>query len=106
MPEDFQIFVKPVGAACNLGCTYCYYLDKKGYLPGRWPLKMSDEILEKYINQHIEASTEDPVMFSWHGGEPLLAGIDFYRKAVALQKKYLPARKISNQWNSNQRNHP
>jgi uncharacterized protein len=91
MPEDFQIFVKPVGAACNLGCTYCYYLDKKNIYQEEWPLKMNNEILEKYIRQHIEASKDDPVMFSWHGGEPLLAGIDFYRKAVALQNKYLPA---------------
>jgi uncharacterized protein len=52
---------------------------------------MTDEILEKYIVQHIEASTDEVVMFSWHGGEPVLAGIDFYKRAVKLQKKYLPA---------------
>ena len=90
MPDDFQIFVKPVGAACNLGCTYCYYLCKKDIYDGSGSLRMSDDILEKYIKQHIEASSEETVFFSWHGGEPLLAGIDFYRKAVSIQQKYLP----------------
>jgi uncharacterized protein len=95
MPDLFQIFVKPVGANCNLRCTYCYYLDKKNLYQKAGSSKMNYEILENYIKQHIDASTDDPVMFSWHGGEPLLAGIDFYRKVVALQKKYLPAGKTA-----------
>jgi uncharacterized protein len=90
MPDAFQIFIKPVGAICNLGCTYCYYLNKIDFYQGDGSFRMSDDILEKYIKQHIETSYDEPVFFSWHGGEPLLAGIDFYRKAVALQKKYLP----------------
>jgi uncharacterized protein len=93
--EEFQIFVKPVGALCNLGCSYCYYLEKKDNYPGSH-LKMSDEVLEKYIIQHLEATTEDPVMFSWHGGEPLLAGLEFFRKAVTIQKRYASGRKILN----------
>ena len=51
---------------------------------------MSDDMLEKYVIQHIQATTDTIINFSWHGGEPLLAGIDFYKKAVALQKKYKP----------------
>jgi uncharacterized protein len=54
---------------------------------------MTDDILEKYIIQHIQASTEDIINFSWHGGEPLLAGIDFYRKALRLQAAHKPAGK-------------
>jgi uncharacterized protein len=58
---------------------------------------MSDDLLEKYVIQHIYASTDEVIFFSWHGGEPMLAGIDFYRKAVSLQKKYLPpGKKILN----------
>ncbi len=51
---------------------------------------MKEELLEEYIRQHIEATTDETVFFSWHGGEPTLAGLDFYRKAVDLQKKMLP----------------
>lgn len=89
MPADFQIFIKPVGALCNLKCSYCYYLEKKVLFSGKGMLPMSNEVLESLIKQMIEASQEEKVFFSWHGGEPLLAGIDFYRKAISLQKKYL-----------------
>jgi uncharacterized protein len=93
--DEFQIFVKPVGAICNLGCSYCYYLEKKNIYPGS-QLKMSDEMLEIYIRQHLDACIDDPVMFSWHGGEPLLAGIEFFRKAVFFQKQYGSGRRILN----------
>lgn len=51
---------------------------------------MTDDILEKYIIQLIQASTENVISFSWHGGEPLLAGIDFYRKVLRLQSAHKP----------------
>jgi uncharacterized protein len=89
--REFQIFVKPVGAICNLNCSYCYYLEKKELYPAGTRFIMSDEVLEKYIIQHIEASTENKISFSWHGGEPLLAGIDFFRKVIKYQNKYKPA---------------
>jgi uncharacterized protein len=89
--REFQIFAKPVGALCNLRCRYCYYLEKQALYPSEEALIMNDDILEKYIIQHIEATTEEIVFFSWHGGEPLLAGIDFFRKVVSLQKKHKPS---------------
>jgi len=70
---EFQIFIKPVGASCNLRCSYCYYLGKKDLYKGSRSIRMSVDILEKYIIQHIDASTDNVIMFSWHGGEPLLA---------------------------------
>jgi len=85
--REFQLFVKPVGALCNLGCKYCYYLDKQDLYDEKG-IVMSDELLEKYIIQHLEASTEEPILFSWHGGEPTLAGLAFYKKVVELQKKH------------------
>lgn len=84
--KEFQIFLKPVGALCNLRCSYCYYLSKSAFSKGE-PVFNNENTAGEYIRQHIEAS-EDVVLFSWHGGEPLLAGIDFYRKMVSLQKKY------------------
>lgn len=88
--REFQVLVKPVGARCNLSCTYCYYSGKKG-LHGEKPAAcMPEDILEGYIKQHIDATVGDSVLFSWHGGEPLLAGIDYFRKIAEVQKTHLP----------------
>ena len=89
--REFQIFAKPVCAACNLKCSYCYYRNRLKRYEGDDIPRMSVEILERYIIQHIEASTEKEIMFSWHGGEPMMAGIDFYRTVVRIQKKHLPS---------------
>jgi len=87
--RDFQIFVKPVGSACNLACRYCYY-SRSGLKaePAKGP--MAGDVLASYIRQHMAAAPAEVVRFSWHGGEPTLAGLDFFRRAVALQKKYRP----------------
>ncbi len=92
--REFQIFAKPVGSACNLNCRYCYYLGKKDLYPETGRHFMSDYVLEKYIEQHISATTENIINFSWHGGEPLLAGIGFYKKVLQIQSQYKPAGKI------------
>ena len=85
--KPFVVMVKPVGSACNMHCAYCYYLNA----PGSSPVgKMSLETLERLIRSYMQAASGPVVSFTWHGGEPTLAGLDFYREAVALQKKYLP----------------
>jgi uncharacterized protein len=94
MNREFQIFAKPAGPRCNLNCSYCYYQEKKDLYPGIDHFRMKNYVLEQYIIQHIEATTEDTVFFSWHGGEPILAGIEFYKLVVALQKKHLPPGKL------------
>ena len=91
--RQFSVMAKPVGARCNLDCGYCYYHasghnDLGAGSPG-W--RMSGEVLEEFIRQYIEASAGPAVYFTWHGGEPTLAGLDFYKSAVELQKKYAPA---------------
>jgi uncharacterized protein len=91
--REFQIMVKTVGAICNLDCHYCYYLKKEELYPKGSNFRLSDDTLERYIVQHIQATPKEIVSFSWHGGEPTLLGVDFFRKAVELQKKYLPAGK-------------
>jgi uncharacterized protein len=88
--REFQIFVKPIGPVCNLSCSYCYYLRKEQLYPKAEPFRMPDEILEEYIEQHISASPERVIRFSWHGGEPTLLGLDYFRKIVALQRKHQP----------------
>lgn len=88
--RDFQVFVKPVGALCNLDCSYCYYLDKERLYPEGETFNMTDETLESYIVQHIDASPDEVVRFSWHGGEPTVLGLDFYRRVVELQRRHRP----------------
>ena len=88
--REFQVFVKPLGAVCNMACSYCYYLEKDS-LPGESKkFRMPDVLLEEYIVQHIEASTEKLITFSWHGGEPMLAGPGFFRRIVEIQKRHCP----------------
>ena len=82
--RSFRVMVKPVGPVCNLDCTYCYYLHEKELLPQPPAERPWDELLMELIRQSIEGQDIDTVAFSWHGGEPLLAGIDFYRRAVGL----------------------
>ncbi|MCL4313555.1 MAG: anaerobic sulfatase maturase [Actinobacteria bacterium] len=86
----FVVMAKPVGPICNLDCSYCYYLEKTELYPRRTAFKMSEEVLESYVRQFIEASPGPIVHFVWHGGEPTLAGKDFYRRVLELQNKYLP----------------
>ena len=88
--REFQVFVKPIGPICNLDCRYCYYLKKEQLYQEGEPFRMPDDILEEYIVQHIAASPETVIRFSWHGGEPTLLGLDYFRKIVTLQRKHEP----------------
>ena len=81
---------KPVGSRCNLACEYCYYNRADTIADVSGPRRMSDELLELFIRQYIEASEGPEVHIVWHGGEPAFAGLDFYRLALELQKRYLP----------------
>jgi uncharacterized protein len=86
--QAFQVFIKPVGAQCNMACHYCYYLDRVPSCPDQKGTRMPDEILETYIVHHLQYCKGSPAFFSWHGGEPTLAGLDFFRKVVDMQKKH------------------
>jgi uncharacterized protein len=88
--RPFNIMVFPVGPICNLACKYCYYLNKTSLYPETKDFRMSEELLEEFIKQYIDAQPGPIINFGWQGGEPTLRGIDFFRKAVELEKKYLP----------------
>ena len=94
--KPLYVMLKPVGAHCNLACKYCYYLEKNKLYPTAQRHLMSDEMLEQFTREYIEAQTMNQVLFTWHGGEPLLRSIDFYRKALSLQQKYAGGRRIDN----------
>ena len=94
--------IKPSGSDCNLNCTYCYYLHKKKLFNRQNATRMSDEILQSLVQQYIEGNQHDEIVFSWQGGEPTLMGIDFFEKAVSLQRKYNYAgKKIENTLQTN-----
>ena len=98
----FHCMIKPVGAACNLDCSYCFYLSKEILPDGPGVGKMSEEVLENFIRQYIAGATGEEVVFSWQGGEPTLLGLDFFRKVVALEKKHAkPGQRIENDLQTN-----
>ena len=99
-PQAFNIMIKPAGSLCNLRCRYCYYLDKADIYGGKEP-RMTYEMLETFIREYIAANDVPEVLFNWHGGEPLLMGLDFYRKAIQLQKKYASGKRIRNALQTN-----
>jgi len=88
--QSFVVMAKPVGSLCNLECSYCYYLETGRFAQSQPQSRMSDSLLEGYIHQYIASSPGPVVQFTWHGGEPTLAGLNFYRLAVELQKRHLP----------------
>ncbi|MFI3333595.1 MAG: anaerobic sulfatase-maturation protein [Rikenellaceae bacterium] len=99
-PTAFSTMLKPAGSTCNLDCHYCYYLDKAQQYGGKQAV-MNDSLLEEYVKQYIEANDVPEVTFCWHGGEPLLLGVDYYRKAVEFQAKYAGSKKIFNTLQTN-----
>jgi uncharacterized protein len=100
-PNAFHVMMKPAGPTCNLNCTYCYYLEKNKLYPESGQLKISDELLENFTKQFIEAQQIPVVTFTWQGGEPTLMGLDFFKKAIELQKKYSGGKKIDNAFQTN-----
>lgn len=98
----YYLMAKPIGSVCNLNCSYCYYLEKEKLYPNdphRWT--MSEKTLETFIAQYIYSFNGPAVLFTWHGGEPILRGMEFFDKVLALQKKYSAGKKIENSLQTN-----
>jgi uncharacterized protein len=97
----FHVMIKPGGAICNLDCAYCYFLSKELLYPGS-RFRMAYELLETYTAQYIAAQRVPEVTFAWQGGEPTLLGLEFYRHAFALQRKYRrPGMRVHNTFQTN-----
>lgn len=97
--KPLYVMTKPAGSLCNLACHYCYYLEKANLYadtPARERFNMSDHTLEEFIRQYIEAQTQPQVLFTWHGGEPLMRPLSFYKRVLELQRKYARGRIIEN----------
>ena len=104
--RPLYVMAKPAGSLCNLRCDYCYYLEKRHLYASRpapvglpevhAPLLMDDRTLETFIGQYLEAQTQPEVLFTWHGGEPLMRPLSFYRRVVELQRRLARGRHIDN----------
>lgn len=94
--QSFHVMAKPTGPVCNLDCHYCFYLKKEQLYPGSRFI-MSDEVMESYVRQTIASQPMDSTVIAWQGGEPTLMGLDFFRRVMEVEKKYLkPGQVIEN----------
>jgi len=96
-----QVLAKPIGSVCDIACDYCFYLEKRELYPGERQFRMGDEVLAKYVEQYVAAQPGPVVEFVWHGGEPTLLGIDFYRRVLELQKPWRARKEIRNTLQTN-----
>lgn len=100
--EPFHLMAKPHGAICNLDCSYCFYLEKENLFSRPTKFQMSPDVMENYVREYINAHPANTeVNFAWQGGEPTLSGLDFFQKAVALQKQHANGRRVSNALQTN-----
>jgi uncharacterized protein len=100
-PQGMHVIAKPIGPACNIKCDYCFYLEKHALFEKGENMRMPDDVLAAYISQYVESQPTPVVEFVWHGGEPTLLGLDFFRKVVELQKPFLGKREIRNSLQTN-----
>jgi MoaA/NifB/PqqE/SkfB family radical SAM enzyme len=96
-PPAFHVMAKPTGAVCNLDCEYCFFLSKEMLYPGS-RFRMAAGLQETYLRQLLEAHARAPeVVVAWQGGEPTMMGLDFFRRAIDLQRQYArPGQRILN----------
>jgi uncharacterized protein len=99
--QGIHALAKPMGAICNLKCDYCFYLEKENLFPAKENFRMSDEVLQRYIQSYVLSQPTPEVEFVWHGGEPTLLGIEFFRKAVQYQEPYRKLKTIRNSLQTN-----
>lgn len=101
VPAGLYITSKPNGSKCNINCDYCFYLEKESFFEEKDDFKMDSKVLESYILNYIKEQQTPEIEFAWHGGEPLIRGLEFYENAVNIQKKYKGLKKITNSIQTN-----
>jgi len=101
-PLAFHVMSKPTGAVCNLDCEYCFFLSKEMLYPGS-RFRMAADLQERYIRQLLEAHSRVPeVVVAWQGGEPTMMGLDFFRRAIDLERTYArPGQRVLNTIHTN-----
>lgn len=107
MPEKRErelavhLMAKPAGPDCNLGCEYCFYLEKEALYPAQGRRRMPDEVLEAYIRKTAQYQKVPQLLYAWQGGEPTLMGLDFFQRALELEKRYAGRRPVLNTLQTN-----
>ena len=99
--KGIHVVAKPMGPMCNLACEYCFYLEKKALFGPNENFRMSDEVLSAFVKDYIKSQPTPVVEFVWQGGEPTLAGLDFFKKVIREQKPYTKDKAIKNALQTN-----
>src|SRR5512135_3339782 len=99
--QGMHVLAKPIGPVCDIKCDYCFYLEKRGLFGSGEEYRMPDAVLAKYIEQYVASQPTPVVEFVWHGGEPTLLGVDFFRRVVELQKPFRAKKEIRNSLQTN-----
>jgi uncharacterized protein len=97
----YHMLAKPIGPICNLNCEYCFYTEKEALFQPKNNFRMSDKVLESYIQKYITSQDIPEIQFVWHGGEPTLLGLDYFHRVVELQQKYAGNKTIVNSLQTN-----
>lgn len=99
--QGIHVLAKPIGPVCDIKCDYCFYLEKRALFGSTEHYRMPDDVLAAYIKQYVESQPTPVVEFVWHGGEPTLLGVDFFRRVVELQAPYKDVKEIRNSLQTN-----
>lgn len=94
--RPLYVMTKPAGAHCNLACDYCYYLEKQKLYQNGDKHIMSDQLTEVFIREYIQSQFGNEVNFTWHGGEPMIRPLSYYKKVVRWQRRYAEGKAILN----------
>ncbi len=97
----FHLMAKPAGPACNLECSYCFYLKKSGLFAPGARCRMDEATLDRFVRDYIASQDTPVVTFTWQGGEPTLLGLAFYERAIALQRRHAGGKRITNALQTN-----
>ncbi len=87
--KPFSLLIKPASADCNLRCKYCFYIDHLENIEST--PRMSNEVLETMIASYMQTNQNNNYAFGWQGGEPMIIGLNFFKKAIEFQKLYAPS---------------
>ena len=99
--SKISIMIKPASANCNLRCEYCYYYRNSSIYDTDHSHRMRAPTVDKIIKEYLQVPGRHKLI-SWQGGEPLLAGLDFFQKAIEYERKYArPHQVIENNLQTN-----